>query len=66
MRINAYNYQSVKMLSIKRFAEDKVKLKGFFTQIKIWINNKGLRLLTPVEKVAYAEMYLTGKPLEWV
>jgi len=26
-----YNYQPVKMLLIKRFAEDKAKLKGFLT-----------------------------------
>ena len=30
MRINTYNHQPVKMLSIKRFARDKAKLKGFF------------------------------------
>ena len=34
-------------------------------QAKIWINNKGLKLPIFIEKVVYAEMYLTGKPLKW-
>jgi len=29
------------------------------------INNKGLRLPTPIERIAYTGMSLTGKPLEW-
>ena len=52
------------MLSVKKFAENKVKLKGFLTQIKIQINNKGPRLPTPIEKIAYAGISLTGKPLK--
>ena len=52
------------MLSIERFVGDRLKLKGFFTQVKIWIDNKGLKLPTFVEKIAYAGMYLTGKPLK--
>ena len=53
------------MLSIKKFAGDRSKLKRFFTQVKIQINNKGLKLPTPIKKIAYAGMYLTGKPLKW-
>ena len=51
------------MPSIKQFTGDRLKLKGFFTQVKIQINNKGLRLPTLIEKIAYAGMYLTEKPL---
>jgi len=64
MKLDAHNHQPIKMLSIERFVENKVKLKGFIMQIKIQINNKGLRLPTFMEKVAYAGMYLTGKLLE--
>ena len=53
------------MLSVEKFAGNKAKLKGFLTQIKMQINNKGLRLPTPMEKIAYAGMSLTGEPLEW-
>ena len=49
------------MPSIKQFAGDRSKLKGFLTQVKIQIDNEGLRLLTPIEKIVYAGMYLTGK-----
>jgi len=64
IRINIYNHQTVKMPSIKKFAEDRAKLKGFFTQVKIWINNKGPRLPTFMEKIVYTGMYLTRKPLK--
>ena len=50
---------------IERFIKDKVKLKGFITQVKIQIDNKRLRLPTLVEKIVYAGIYLTGKSLEW-
>ena len=35
-------------------------------QVKIQINNKGPKLPIFIEKVVYAEMYLTKKPLKWV
>jgi len=50
---------------IKKFNGDQLKLKGFLTQIKIRINNKGPKLVTPFNKVIYAGMYLIGKPLKW-
>ena len=65
MKLNAYNHQLVKMLSVEKFAKNKVKLKGFFTQIKIQINNERPRLPTLMEKVVYAGMSLMGKSLEW-
>ena len=37
------------MPSVKHFSEEVYKLKGFFTQIKIKIVNKGLRLLTVIK-----------------
>ena len=34
-------------------------------QIKIRINNEGLKLVTPFDKVIYANMHLIGKPFKW-
>jgi len=53
------------MLLIKKFNRDQSKLKGFLTQIKIRINNKGLKLATPFNKIIYAGMHLIEKPLKW-
>ena len=44
---------------IKRFNKTRLKLKRFLTQIKIKVNNKGLRLLTLLEKVSYIRIFLT-------
>ena len=41
------------------------KLRGFLTQIKIKITNKGLGLPTVIKQVAYTELFLTGKVLKW-
>ena len=34
-KLNAHNHQPVKMPSVEKFTEDRVKLKGFLTQIKM-------------------------------
>ena len=52
------------MPSIKKFNGDQFKLKGFLTQIKIRINNEGLKLVTPFNKIIYTGMHLIGKPLK--
>ena len=41
------------------------KLKGFFTQIKIKITNKGLGLPIIIKQVAYIGLFLTERVLEW-
>ena len=41
------------------------KLRGFLTQIKIKITNKGLGLPTVIKQVTYAGLFLTGRALEW-
>ena len=41
------------------------RLRGFLIQIKIKITNKGLELLMAIKQVAYAELFLTGRVLEW-
>ena len=49
---------------IKKFDRNWLKLQRFLTQIKIRIDNKGLKLPTPFDKVIYAGMYLIEKPLK--
>ena len=53
------------MPSVEKFTGNRAKLKGFFTQIKMQINNKGLRLPTLIKKIVYAGISLTRKLLEW-
>jgi len=52
------------MPSIKKFNGDQLKLKEFLMQIKIRINNKRPKLATPFNKIIYAGMHLTEKPLK--
>jgi len=63
-QLDAQRHQPIKMPVIEKFNRDQLKLKGFLTQIKIRINNKGLKLTTPFDKIIYAGMYLIGKPLK--
>ena len=53
------------MLLVKYFLGEAYKLRGFFMQIKIKITNKGLGLPTVIKQVVYAELFLTGRVLEW-
>ena len=53
------------MLSVKYYLGEAYKLRGFLTQIKIKITNKGLGLPMAMEQVAYAGLFLTGRVLEW-
>ena len=53
------------MLSVKYFLGEVYKLRGFLTQIKIKITNKGLKLPTAIKQVAYAKLFLTERVLEW-
>ena len=53
------------MPSVKHFLGEVYKLRGFFTQIKIKITNKGLGLPTVIEQVAYAGLFLIRRVLKW-
>ena len=53
------------MLLVKYFLEKAYKLKGFLTQIKIKITNKGLGLPIVIKQVAYAGLFLTERVLKW-
>ena len=53
------------MLSVEHFLGEAYKLKGFLTQIKIKIINKGPGLPMAIKQVAYTGLFLTGKVLKW-
>ena len=53
------------MLLVKYFLGEAYKLRGFLTQIKIKITNKGLGLPTAIKQIAYIELFLTERVLEW-
>ena len=50
---------------VKYYLGEVYKLKGFLTQIKIKITNKGLGLPTVIKQVAYAGLFLTERVLKW-
>ena len=49
---------------VKYFLGEVYKLKGFLTQIKIKITNKGPGLPTAIKQVAYTGLFLTERVLE--
>ena len=51
---------------VKYYLGEAYKLKKFLMQIKIKITNKGLGLPTVIKQVAYTELFLTGRVLEWI
>ena len=53
------------MLLVEYFLREAYKLRGFLTQIKIKITNKGPGLPMAIEQVAYIGLFLTGRVLEW-
>ena len=52
------------MLLVKHFSGEVYKLKGFLTQIKIKITNKGPGLPIVIKQVAYTGLFLMGRVLE--
>ena len=53
------------MLLVKYYLGEAYKLRGFLTQIKIKITNKGLGLPTVIEQMAYIGLFLIKRVLEW-
>ena len=53
------------MLSVKYFLGEVYKLRGFLTQIKIKITNKGLGLPIVIKQITYAGLFLIRRVLEW-
>ena len=48
-RVNKMGAARIKLLSIKRFAGERLKLKGFLTQIYFKITQEAAKLSTPID-----------------
>ena len=53
------------MLLVESFLGEAYKLRGFLTQIKIKITNKGLGLPIVIKQITYAGLFLLERVLEW-
>ena len=65
IRLNEISLGKTKMPLIKRFIGDLIKLKGFLVQIKFRIYQEGIKLVTAMDKVAFAGIFLVGDLLRW-
>ena len=65
VRINDIGTTKLKMPTIERFNRTRIKLKGFLAQIRLKLHNKGYKVATQAEAVAYTGLFLSGKALEW-
>ena len=63
-RVNRIGAAKIKLLSIKRFAEGRLKLKGFLMQMYFKITQKGVKLPTLINQVAYIGLFLLGRALK--
>ena len=64
IRINNIGIAKLKMPAVKRFNRIKLKLKGFLAQIRLKLYNKGHKVLTQADTVAYTGLFLLGKALK--
>ena len=64
-RLKDIGKAKVKLLEVKQFNKTRVELKGYFIQISLKLRYKGHRIATPLDVVAYAGIYLTGRALKW-
>ena len=53
------------MLVVKRFNRIKLKFRGFLTQIRLKLYNKGHKVPTLVNTVAYTGLFLLKRALKW-
>ena len=63
-KLNSIGTKKVKLLAVERFNGTRVKLKGYLTQILFKLQYKGHRIITLVDIVAYAGIFLSGRALK--
>jgi len=63
-RINGIKAAKIKLPLIKQFLGEKLKLKGFLTQIHFKVVQEGAKLAILLDQVAYAGLFLTGRALK--
>ena len=59
-RINGIGVAKVKLPLIKRFVGEKLKLKGFLTQMYFKVMQEEVKLAILLDQVAYAGLFLIG------
>ena len=55
----------VKLLIVKQFNRSRIKLKGYLIQISLKLKYKGPKIVTLLDAVIYAGMFLIGRALKW-
>jgi len=64
-RINGIGVAKVKLLLIKRFLGERLKLKGFLMQMHFKVAQEEVKLVTPIDRIAYAGLFLLGRAFKW-
>ena len=63
-KVNKIGAVKIKLLSIKRFVGERLKLKGFLIQMHFKITQEAVKLVMPMDQVAYIGLFLTGRALK--
>jgi len=63
-RINRIRAAKIKLPLIKQFLGEKLKLKGFLTQMHFKVVQEGAKLATSLDQVTYAGLFLIGRALK--
>ena len=64
-QLNGIEALKIKLLLVKRFIGEKLKLKGFLVQISFKVSQEGAKLAIPMDRVVYAGLFLSGRALKW-
>jgi len=63
-RLNGIGASKVKLLLVKCFVGEKSRLKGFLAQMSFKVQQEGVKLATPMDRVVYVGLFLLGRALE--
>ena len=63
-RLNGIGVVKIKLPLIKRFIEERLKLKGFLIQMHFKVLQEGVKLPIPVDWIAYIGLFLLEKALK--
>ena len=64
-RVNKIGAAKIKLLFIKQFAGERLKLKRFLIQMYCKITQEAVKLPTPMDQVAYIGLFLIERALKW-
>ena len=64
IRINNIGTVKLKILAVKRFNRIRLKLRGFFAQMRLKLHNKGHKVPILANIVAYIGLFLLKKALK--